>query len=97
MDLSYLRIAATAALVVGMFAALWHVAAYARSILPGRTFFSTAESKAAAVPDVAELSLGVLTEGGKNLAILQKENSDKVNRMGAFLKAQAVEEKDIKT
>lgn len=96
-DLSYLRIAVTAALVVGMLAALWYVASYAKSVLPGRTFFSTAESKVVAVPDVAELHLGVLTEGGKNLAALQKENSEKVNRIHAFLKQQGVGEKDTKT
>jgi uncharacterized protein YggE len=93
----YLRIAAVAALMIGAIAALWYVAAYAKTMPPSRTFFSTAESKVVAVPDVAQLTLGVLTEGGKNLAGLQKENSEKANRIGAFLKTQGVQEKDIKT
>lgn len=93
----YLRVTVMAALVIGALAAFWYVAVYAKSTLPGRTFFSTAESKVVAVPDVAELNLGVLTEGGKNLAMLQKGNSEKVNRISLFLKDQGVAEKDIKT
>lgn len=94
---TYFLIAATAFLVLGVIAAFWYVMLYAKSVLPGRTFFSTAEGKVVIVPDVAELNLGVLTEGGKNLATLQKENSEKANRIGAFLKEQGVDEKDIKT
>lgn len=93
----HFRVPVAAALMIGALAALWYVAVYARSTLPGRTFFSTAESKVVAVPDVAEINFGVLTEGGKDLANLQRENAEKTNRISAFLKERGVGDKDIKT
>jgi hypothetical protein len=39
----------------------------------------------------------VITEGGKDIVALQKENTDKANSAIDFLKAQGIEAKDIKT
>lgn len=78
-------------------AIFWYVSAYSRSVVPERTFSVFGEGKAAAVPDIAQISIGVLTEGGKNLAELQKENSDKINRVIVFLKGEGIDKKDIKT
>lgn len=78
-------------------AAFWYVGAFSNSVSPDRSFSAVGEGKVVAVPDVAQLSFGVLTEGGKNLANLQAENTDKANRVIAFLKEKGIEEKDIKT
>lgn len=62
-----------------------------------RNFTVSAEGKAIALPDVAEFSFSVITEGGKNLADLQKMNTDKVNAAVDFVKSKGVDKKDIKT
>lgn len=78
-------------------AVFWYVSAYSRSVVPERTFTVSGEGKVVAVPDIATISLGVLTEGGKNLTELQKQNTEKINRIISYLKEQDVDEKDIKT
>jgi len=71
--------------------------AYWKSSQPARAFSVNAEGSVVAVPDIAELTYSVITEGGKDLAALQRDNTDKANRINAYLKAQGVEDKDIKT
>ena len=78
-------------------AVFWYVSAYSRSVVPERTFMVSGEGKVVAVPDIAELSIGVLTEGGKNLTELQKQNTEKINRIISYLKEQGIDQKDIKT
>lgn len=78
-------------------AVFWYVSAYSRSVVPDRTFTVSGEGKAVAVPDIARISIGVLTEGGKDLAGLQKQNTDKMNRIVSYLKDEGVDSKDIKT
>ena len=78
-------------------AVFWYVSAYSRSVVPERSFAVSGEGKVVAVPDVAQLSVGVLTEGGKDLPALQKQNTDKINRIISYLKEQKIDEKDIKT
>lgn len=79
--------------------ALWYVRTYSRSVEPStfRSFTVTGEGKAVAIPDMAEFSFSVLTQGGKNLGALQQENTVKVNRAIGVAKAAGVEDKDIKT
>lgn len=84
-------------LLGSMVAGLWYVSSFAKSSTPERRFQVQGEGKVVAVPNVAEVSFGVLTEGGKDLSKLQSNNSDKVNSMIAFLKDNGVETKDIKT
>lgn len=62
-----------------------------------RSFAVTGEGKVVAVPDVAEFTAGVTTEGGKDLTAIQAENTRKMNAVIAFLKEQGVDEKDVKT
>ena len=83
---NYLAVAVMTALALFAAASFWYVSAFSRSISPTRSFSVTGEGKVVAVPDVAELSFGVLTEGGKNLADLQKQNTEKANRVISFLK-----------
>ncbi len=70
-----------------------------KSINPGslRSFSVSAEGKATGVPDVAEFTFSVITEGGEKLAELQTENTEKMNKAIAFLKEQGVKKEDIKT
>jgi uncharacterized protein YggE len=91
------------ALVVGIvalaIAALWYAQAYSRSSQPSsyRTFGVSGEGKVVAVPDIARFTFSVVTEGGRDLAALQTENTTKANATIDFLKAQGVDEKDIRT
>lgn len=94
---NYLGMALIGGIIFSAGAGVWYVGAFSQSIPPNRTFYVAGEGKAVAVPDIAELSFGVLTEGGKNLAELQKENSNKMNKVVSFLKENNIEEKDIKT
>lgn len=70
-----------------------------KSINPSslRSFSVNAEGKATGIPDIAEFTFSVITEGGENLAALQKENTEKMNKAIAFLKENSVKKEDIKT
>ncbi|HBB03190.1 MAG: hypothetical protein US89_C0002G0002 [Candidatus Peregrinibacteria bacterium GW2011_GWF2_38_29] len=76
-----------------------YVNSYSKSIQPTsfRNFSVSAEGKSVSIPDVAEFSFSVITEGGKNVADLQKTNTEKVNKAIEFAKSNDVDKKDIKT
>lgn len=57
----------------------------------------TGEGKATGNPDVALLSLSVISEGGKEVETLRKSNTDKMNKIIDFIKSKGVESKDVKT
>lgn len=92
-------LAATVALFAASYAAVSYVGSYAKSIEPStfRSFAVSGEGKAVAVPDVAQFIFSVITQGGKNVADLQKENTEKVNKVIDFMKKNGVDSKDIKT
>lgn len=94
-------IGVAAILGVAFFAyATWvYVYSYAKSVGPGayRTFSVLAEGEAVAIPDVAQFTLSVITQGGTDIASLQQQNVERVNSAIAFVKGQGVEDKDIKT
>jgi hypothetical protein len=94
---NYLGYALIAALVGVVLVGFWYVSVYGRSVQPIATFSSTGESKVVAIPDVAQFSFSVITEGGKDLGVLQTQNVEKSNKIIAFLKTNGVEAKDIKT
>lgn len=96
---NYLAWAGVILMVSLAFSALWFMRLYSKSIEPSsfRSFSVTGEGKAVAIPDVAEFTFSVLTEGGKNLGELQKENTQKANRAIGVLKGSGVADKDIKT
>lgn len=83
------------ALVIGAYAAV----VYAKSMRPGqyREFAVSGEGKIVSVPDVAQFTFSVISEGGKDLAALQKENVSKTNKAIDYLKENGVDSKDIKT
>lgn len=95
----YLGWAGIAFIGVLSFAVLSYVQTYANSIEPGtyRSFSVSGDGKVVAVPDVAEFSFSVITQGGKDLGALQKENTTKVNKVIEFVKSSGVAAKDIKT
>lgn len=81
------------------YAALSYVNSYGKSIQPSsfRSFSVTGEGKATSIPDVAEFAFTVITEGGKDIAALQAQNTAKVNKAIEFVKSKDVDGKDIKT
>jgi hypothetical protein len=68
-----------------------------RNTYPGKTFSVDGVGKIDSVPDVASFSVSVLTEGGRNVADAQKANTEKMNKINAYLKEQGIEAKDLKT
>ena len=94
---NYLGITIIAALALFVVASFWYMNSFSKSVSPDHSFSVNGEGKVVTVPDIAQISFGVLTEGGKNLADLQTENTKKANRVIAFLKESGVEDKDIKT
>lgn len=61
------------------------------------SFTVSAEGKVVAIPTIATFTFSVITEGGSDIAKLQTENAQKVNKAISFLKDNGVEEKDIAT
>lgn len=78
---------------------LWYVRTYSRSAEPSsfRSFSVSGDGKVVAIPDVAEFTFSVLTQGGKDLGALQTENTTKVNRAIGVVKGAGVADEDVKT
>jgi len=79
---------------------VWKFAdAYSRSIQPSsfRSFTVSGEGKTVAIPDVAQFSFSVITEGGKDVASIQSQNTVKANAAIDFVKSKGVDAKDIQT
>jgi len=91
------------AIIVGVLllglSALIYAGSFAKTVEPAgyRSFAVSGEGKAVAIPDVAEFSFSVITEGGNDLAALQTENAKKVNAAIGFVKENGVAAKDIRT
>ena len=87
-------------LIVGIvtlsFSSLWYVYEYSKSKPEFRTFTVTGEGKEVIIPNIAEIRIGVITEG-QDLKVLQKENTEKINKIINFLKNNGINEKDIQT
>jgi len=89
---------AVAVLALG-YAALSYVNSYSKVIEPSsfRSFSVTGDGKATAIPDIAEFSFQVITEGGVDITALQTKNTEAMNKVIGYVKTQGVAEKDIKT
>lgn len=88
------------ALVVIALAAVGYAYTYSREInrqYPARTFSVDGSAEIDVVPDVAVFSVTVLSEGDKNIANIQKVNSEKMNAITEFAKEQGIKERDLKT
>jgi len=96
---NYLGVAVIIVLLIFGYAAVGYVKAFSESIQPSsfRSFSVSAEGKITAIPDVAQFSFGVTTDGGTNVADLQSQNTTKINQAIDFVKANGVDAKDIET
>lgn len=90
-----LGVAGIVALATFALSALVYAGAFARGTEPSyyRSFSVSGEGKVATVPDVAEFSFSVVTEGGKDLSALQSENAQKANGVIVFAKEKGIDEK----
>lgn len=80
--------------------AVWRFAdAYASSIQPSsfRSFTVSGSGKSTSIPDVAQFSFSAITEGGKDIASLQSQNTSKMNGAIDLIKSKGVDAKDIQT
>src|SRR3989344_3768127 len=93
---NYFWLGATVAIFASAYAMVSYVGTFARISEPTsyRSFVVSGSGKAVAVPDVAEFTFSVITQGGKNVADLQKQNTEKVNKVIDFMKKNGVESKD---
>ncbi len=62
-----------------------------------RSFSVQGEGRVTIIPDIAQFSFSVITEGGKDTKKLLIENTQKMNTVTTFVKNNGVESKDIKT
>ncbi len=87
------------ALLIFALSAAFFVYYYSQSVQPGayRSFSVTGEGRAITVPDVAQFTFSVISQGGKDVAKTQMDNTKKVNDIIAFLKENKIDDKDIKT
>lgn len=94
-----LRVVGMVAVLAVAYAALSYVSTYSQSIEPSsfRSFSVAGEGKITAIPDIASFSFSVVTEGGKDIGALLRENTEKTNAAVAFVKDKGIETKDIKT
>ncbi len=81
------------------FAAMQFVKVYEKAVDPAsfRSFSVSGSGKAIAIPDIAQFSFTVITEGGKQVGALQTENTKKVNKAIEFVASKSIDKKDIKT
>ncbi|PJE73442.1 MAG: hypothetical protein COV02_02595 [Candidatus Terrybacteria bacterium CG10_big_fil_rev_8_21_14_0_10_41_10] len=88
-----------AMMVASIVAILSISGSYSKSVdlYSARSFSVQGEGKVISVPDVAQFSFSVITQGGVNTAEIQKENTEKTNEAIDFLKSLNISEKDIKT
>lgn len=79
--------------------AISYVRTYDRQVEPTsfRSFSVTGEGKVVSVPDVAQFTFTVITEGGTDIAKLQSENVEKMNKAIQYVKDNGVDVKDVKT
>ncbi|MGK2849226.1 MAG: SIMPL domain-containing protein [Minisyncoccota bacterium] len=68
-----------------------------RQAYPGKTFSVEGEGEIELIPDVAQFSVGVVTEGSKDIVEVQRINTERMNTINAFLTEHGVEKKDLKT
>lgn len=96
---NYLGAAIIIAILLIAYAAVSYVKTYSKSIQPSsfRSFAVSAEGKITAIPDIAQMTFSIKTEGGLDVADLQNKNAEKMNKAIAFVKENGVEAKDVKT
>ena len=97
---NFLKMLAVGAFVLLALAGTGYAFQYKRFVdktYPMRTFSVDGKGEIDTVPDLASFSATVVTEGGTNVAEVQSANTEKMNKINAFLKEQGIEVKDLKT
>lgn len=76
-----------------------YVKVYDRSSEPTnyRSFYVQAEGEAVGVPDIAQFSFDVITQGGTDIATTQQDNTKKMNAVLEYVNGQGIDKKDVKT
>lgn len=92
-------VAAVLALVAFAYIGYQYVKVFDRSSEPTnyRSFYVQAEGEAVGVPDIAQFSFEVITQGGIDIAEAQQENTEKMNAVLDYVNSQGIDKKDIKT
>lgn len=92
-------IVAIIATLVIAYASYEYVKVFDRSSEPTnyRSFTVSAEGESIGVPDVAQFSFEVISEGKTDIAVTQKENTEKMNAVIAYLESEEIDKKDVKT
>ncbi len=94
---NYLGAALIVLALVAAFGIFQYTTFYARSAQSPRSFSVSGQGKVTGIPDVAQFTFGVITQGGTEIASLQDQNSKRGNAIIDFIKAQGVADKDIQT
>lgn len=100
MSEDFIKQAKSVAFIALALSAVVYVYQYGRSIdqtYPNKTFSVDGEAKMETATDIATFTASVVTEGGKDVAQIQKQNVEKMNAINAFLGEQGVEKKDLQT
>jgi uncharacterized protein YggE len=63
---------------------------------PANVIAVSGEGKVSAVPDIATVNIGLLSQGTSAVDV-KNQNNEKVNKITAFIKSQGIDDKDIKT
>jgi hypothetical protein len=91
-----IKILLSLSLVILIFAGVFGLTEWGKSLTPAKTITVSADSKTAIAPDLAKVSFSVLTEGTDPLTV-QSKNTVKMNAAIQYVKNKGVEAKDIKT
>ena len=83
-------------LLLAGYSAFSYARSYDKSVYPP-AFSVTGEGKVVAVPDVAQFSFSIISQGDKDIDSLQTDNTTKANAVISFLKKEGIDEEDIKT
>jgi len=94
-----LTLAIIITLGVFSYSSLQFVKNYGQSIEPSsfRSFWASGDGKAVSVPDIAQFTFSVLTEGKTDVGKLQQDNTTKMNKAIDFVKGKGIDSKDIST
>lgn len=93
---SYLIIAIIAGIAVWVVGSLKTYHTIGKAPTVEHTIVVTGEGKVTAAPNIATVTIGLLTQGS-DVARAQKENTEKMNRLIAAIKKIGIEDKDIQT
>lgn len=95
----YFFVAVILAVLAGGYAALSAAGTYGSSVQPSsyRSFYVTAQGKAIGIPDVAQFTASIVTQGSTDLGALQSQNTTEMNKAIAFIKSEGVTSTDIQT